>query len=89
MQYQTSVLKLQLGPIVGGIVSVALFVLLSWNIVPGVQIDSRGSLFLVAFLAGFSERYFLRLLELRPDDERDHSRAEVREQSGSEVKASG
>ena len=69
VQYQTSVLKLQLRPIVGGIVSLALFVLLSWNIVPGVRIENRGSLFLVAFLAGFSERYFLRLLELRVEDE--------------------
>ncbi|MDQ4068084.1 MAG: hypothetical protein M3203_01185 [Actinomycetota bacterium] len=69
VQYQTSVLKLQLRPIVGAIVSLALFVLLSWDIVPGLQIETRGSLFLVAFLAGFSERYFLRLLELRPDDE--------------------
>ena len=69
VQYQISKIRLQLRPIVGSIISLALFVLLSWNIVPGVMIDSRGSLFLVAFLAGFSERYFLRLLELRIDDE--------------------
>lgn len=69
VEYQISVLKLQLRPIVGGIVSLALFVLLSWDIVPSVNIETRGSLFLVAFLAGFSERYFLRLIEFRPDDQ--------------------
>lgn len=61
----------RLRPIVGGIVSLPLFVLLSWDLVTSVNIETRGSLFLVAFVAGFSERYFLRLLELRPDHQRE------------------
>ena len=67
-EYQDSVLRLELRPIVGATIALVLYVLLSWAIVPGVAITSGGSYLLLAFLSGFSERYFLRLLELGPDE---------------------
>ena len=63
-EYQDSVLRLQLRPAVGATVALVLFVLLSWGIVPGVAVTSAGTYLLVAFVSGFSERYFLRLLDL-------------------------
>lgn len=73
--YQDSVLRLELRPIVGATIAIVLFVLLSWGIVPGVAITSGGSFLLLAFLSGFSERYFLRLLELKPDEAQDAARS--------------
>jgi hypothetical protein len=68
-EFQESMLLFQLKPIVGALVSLVLYVLLSWGILPGVTIANTGSYILLAFLAGFSERYFLRLLELQPEGE--------------------
>lgn len=67
-EYQDSMLKLQLRPLLGAIISVLLFVLVSWNVLPGVEFSSVGSYFLMAFLSGFSERYFLKLLKIEPND---------------------
>jgi hypothetical protein len=64
--YQESMLKLQLRPLVGATVAVVLYVLLTWGILPGISIENAGSYVLIAFASGFSERYFLRLL--RVDD---------------------
>ncbi len=69
VDYRSSIVLLQLRPVIGAIVSVVLFILLSWNLVPGIQIESRGTLFFIAFLAGFSERYFLRILDLQVNNE--------------------
>ena len=66
-QYQESVLKFHLKPIVGALLALMLFILLSWQILPGISIENLGSYVMFAFLAGFSERYFLRLLKLEPD----------------------
>ena len=74
-EYQDSLLRLELRPIVGATIALVLFVLLSWGIVPGVAITSGGSYLLLAFLSGFSERYFLKLLELQPQDAAEHARA--------------
>jgi hypothetical protein len=73
-EYQDSLLRLELRPIVGATIALVLFVLLSWGIVPGVAITSGGSFLLLAFLSGFSERYFLKLLELQPDAAQDGAR---------------
>jgi hypothetical protein len=67
-QYQESVLKFHLKPIVGAILALLLFILLSWQILPGISVENTGSYVLLAFLAGFSERYFLRLLKLKPEE---------------------
>jgi hypothetical protein len=67
-EYQESMLKLWLRPLVGALVPLVVFILLSWQIVPGVKVDNPGSQILFAFLAGFSERYFLTLLRLDSTD---------------------
>jgi hypothetical protein len=68
-EYQENMLKLRLKPLVGSLVSLVLYVLLSWGILPGITIQNAGSYFIIAFLSGFSERYFLRLLELKKESE--------------------
>lgn len=75
-EYQDSMLKLQLRPLVGAIVSLLLFSFLSWDLLPGFKIENPGSYFFVAFLSGFSERYFLRLMEI------DQSEIDARSQTG-------
>jgi hypothetical protein len=62
-EYLENMLKLQLRPLVGALVSLILYTLLSWQILPGSTIVNVGSYFLIAFLSRFSERYFLQLLK--------------------------
>lgn len=61
-KYLEDMLKLELRPIVGALVALILYALLSWQVLPGITIENAGSYFLIAFLSGFSERYFLQLL---------------------------
>jgi hypothetical protein len=70
-EYQDSLLRLELRPIVGATIATVLYVLLSWRVLPGVAITLGGSYLLLAFLSGFSERYFLRLLELDRHEAQD------------------
>jgi hypothetical protein len=67
-EYLENMLKLQLRPIVGAMVALMLYSLLSWQVLPGITIQSAGSYFIMAFLAGFSERYFLRLLDIKSEN---------------------
>lgn len=67
-EYRTSMLKLALKPLVGAVASLTLYLLLSWQILTGVKVTNGGTFLLVGFLAGFSERYFLKLLRTSPDD---------------------
>jgi hypothetical protein len=60
--YRTDMIKLSLKPIVGALVAIALYMLLTWNVVPGISVISGGTYLALALLAGFSERFFLRLL---------------------------
>ena len=60
--------KLQLRPLVGALVALILYTLLSWQVLPGIKIENVGSYFLIAFLSGFSERYFLQLLKTDPEN---------------------
>jgi hypothetical protein len=78
-QYQESVLSLQLKALVGAMVAVILFIFLSWEILPGIVVKTAGSYIVVAFLSGFSERYFLKLLSIEPDTGvlRTHSRSSM------------
>lgn len=69
--YQETMLKLVLRPMVGGIISLVLIVLMSWNLIPAIEVKNVGAYILAAFLSGFSERYFLRLLDLRDEDDGD------------------
>lgn len=68
-EYQEDVLKMQLRPIVGGFVSLLVFVLLSWNVIAGVTVKNPGSFLLIAFVSGFSERFFLRLIDLKNEQD--------------------
>jgi hypothetical protein len=60
--FRTSLLRLSLKPIAGAIAALVVYLFLSWQVISGIQVDSGGVYILAAFLAGFSERYFLRIL---------------------------
>lgn len=80
-EFQENKLKLQLKPLAGAVVALVLFVLLSWSILPGIKIENAGSYFFIAFFSGFSERYFLQLLELKaekPEEELDETKLKRR-----------
>lgn len=66
--YRTSVLRLQLKPVVGGLVACLVYMPLSWQVVPGIMVKSGGTFLLIAFATGFSERYILRLLNVTSSD---------------------
>jgi hypothetical protein len=68
-EYRTSMLKLALKPLVGAVASITLYLLLSWQILTGVKVTNGGIFLLVGFLAGFSERYFLRMLHISSEDD--------------------
>lgn len=61
-EYRTSMLKLASKPLVGAVAAITLYILLDWQ-VTGVRVVNGGTFLLVGFLAGFSERYFLRLVQ--------------------------
>jgi hypothetical protein len=44
-----------------------MFIFLSWQIIPGIELKNAGSFLFLAFIAGFSERYFLRLLNIEDE----------------------
>lgn len=67
IEYFESMVKLLLRPLVGSLVALVLYTILSWKVLPGIDIVNPGSYFLVAFLSGFSERYFLRMLKTEPE----------------------
>jgi len=49
---------------VGATLAVVTYFLLSFNVIPGIRVASPGTYLLIAFGAGFSERYVLGLLKL-------------------------
>jgi hypothetical protein len=81
-EYLENMLKLQLRPLVGGLVALILYVFLSWQVLPGISIESAGSYFIIAFLSGFSERYFLRLLDIETGSGESGDQIEVETESG-------
>lgn len=76
--YEEGMLTLSLRPVVGGLAALVLFVLLSWDVVPGIDTTTAGSYLLTGLLAGFSERYFLRILDMS---------GEAREKNGADPTA--
>jgi len=68
-EYLESKLRLELRPLVGALVALILYTILSWQVLPGITIVNAGSYFLIAFLSGFSERYFLRWLKAAPENQ--------------------
>ncbi|MCB9744074.1 MAG: hypothetical protein H6741_04810 [Alphaproteobacteria bacterium] len=69
-EYEVNRVSLQLKVFIGALVALVALVLLSWGMLPGMVVTSTGSYLFVAFLSGFSERYFLRLLKVGEEDER-------------------
>ena len=57
----------QLKLAVGAIAALIMFVFLSWQIIPGIEMKNAGSFLFLAFVAGFSERYFLRILNIEDE----------------------
>jgi hypothetical protein len=60
--FRSEIVMISLKPIVGAFVALALYILLSWGVVPAITATSAGTYIALAMLAGLSERYFLRLL---------------------------
>jgi hypothetical protein len=58
----------QLKLAVGAIAALIMFIFLSWQIIPGVELKNAGSFLFLAFVAGFSERYFLRILNIEDEN---------------------
>lgn len=62
--YEEAVLLFQIRPIFGGFTALIIFMLISWGAFENAILKSDpASCVLAAFLSGFSERYFLRLLK--------------------------
>ncbi len=70
--YQENMLKLQLKPLVGSFLATVIFIILSWQILPAIKIENVGTFIFISFLCGYSERYFLKMLELKSDYEPDN-----------------
>jgi hypothetical protein len=81
LDYRASMLKLGLKPLVGAVAALTLYLLLGWQVLTGVQVTSGGTFLVVGFLAGFSERYFLRLL--RAEEEPRDRRRDIRQDNES------
>ncbi len=68
--YEMSILLFQLRPIFGAFAALILAALLSWGVLSDViRVDKLGSFILVAFISGFSERYFINLLKLDQNED--------------------
>lgn len=69
--YEEAVLLFQIRPIFGAFAALVIFMLMSWGAFDSVLSESlsrgNGVYALAAFLSGFSERYFLKLLKLEPE----------------------
>ena len=61
--YEVRGIEVALRVLVGAAVAVTVYYLLSWRAVP-IDVTSAGTFLLVAFMSGFSERFFLKLLGL-------------------------
>ena len=68
--YEGDVLLSELRVIFGAFAALISFALLSWNVLSGIILNnSPGPFILIAFLSGFSERYFLKLLKIDSENE--------------------
>ena len=65
--YQENLKNNQLKLNIGALAAIIIFIFLTWNLIPGVQMQNAGSLIFMAFIAGFSERFFLDLLNIKND----------------------
>ena len=63
LEYRTSLKRMALKPLVGAVAALTLYFFLGADVISGVAITTAGTYVVAAFLAGFSERYFLRFLD--------------------------
>lgn len=68
--YEVSILLFQIRPIFGAFAALISFMLLSWGVLSGIADPSESSYALIAFISGFSERYFIRLFEKMNGDDK-------------------
>ena len=68
LEYRTSVKRMTLKPLVGAVAALTLYFFLGANVISGVAVTSAGTYVVAAFLAGFSERYFLRFVDRGIED---------------------
>ena len=73
-EFKESVVQFRLRPVIGAIFAMLIAALMSWNLIAGIEITNAGVFILIAFLCGFSERFFLNLLKI---DEDGNSTAEA------------
>ena len=64
--------KLSMKPLISALVAVTVYLLLSWNSLTGITVTNGGTYLYIAVFAGFSERFFLRLLSA----DREHEQRE-------------
>jgi hypothetical protein len=62
-QYRESGARLLLKPVLGGTAALLVFILFSWKVIWSSSLENPGAYLLVAFLCGFSERFFEDLLQ--------------------------
>ncbi len=62
LDYRTSLKRLSMKPVAGAIAALVVYLFLSAGVVSGVAVTSAGIYVVLAFVAGFSERYFLRVI---------------------------
>jgi hypothetical protein len=66
-EFKESIVQFRLRPVIGSIFAMLVAALLSWNLITGIEITNAGVFILIAFLCGFSERFFLSLLKIDED----------------------
>lgn len=62
LDYRSSLKRLALKPLVGAVAALVVYLFLSAQLVSGIEITSAGTYVVLAFVAGFSERYFLSVI---------------------------
>jgi hypothetical protein len=70
-EYRASVKRMTLKPFFGAVAALIVYFFLSAEVINGVSVTSAGPYIVAAFLAGFSERYFLRVIEAGVDKGRE------------------
>jgi hypothetical protein len=88
--YRTSVMRLGLKPLGGALVACVLYMMLSWQVVPGITVNNGGTFLVVGFAVGFSERYILKLLNVpdsadQPADEQPDEAKSLKDRKSSEL----
>lgn len=68
-KYRESLIRTQLKPIVGAFAALLIYVFISYKIISGIDLGNLGAILLAAFISGFSERFFLRLIDVKIEEE--------------------